>query len=764
MHAHSAWNYNVRMHEGPSNVEKIRALPWRVTANSANTVFVQFTFFGSVFILFLSELGFSKTQIGFQLSLFPFFGLVALLVAPAVARFGYKRTFLTFWGARNVVTSLLLLTPLVVVRFGVPGTLLFITGIVAVFSLCRAVAETGWYPWAQETVPDSVRGKFAATNQIFTTLVGLVVVSVAGFVVERSTDLSRFTILIGAGVAFGLFSVWAYSRIPGGAPEGAGTAEGEEPRDLWQALQDGDFVSYVAGSSLVTLATVPMVSFLPLFMQEQVGLTEGQIVLLQNGTLAGGMLSSYLWGWAADRYGSRPVMLTGVLLTLALPVSWIAMPRESVWSLTIAMVIAFLQGVSSIAWSIGSGRILFVSIVPPEKKSDYMALFYASAGLVGGISQLAGGRILDLSQGIDRELAGVVLDPYTPLFLLGFTLSLAALVVLRRTREAHAVGVAEFANIFLRGNPFQAMGSMIRYHQAGDEHTTVTMTERLSRSRSPLTIEELLEALADPRFHVRFEAIIAVAHMRRDPRLTEALVDVLEGPEIALSVVAAWALGRIGDQSALQPLRQALDSRFRSLQLHSVRALGTLDDTESIPLLMERLASESDDDLQLAYASALGQLRAREATRSLLALLDLAENEGARMELALSLARILGDERAFIRLFRQMNADMGTAVSQAVSSLRRRWRKSLAGDDELDRLMSTCAVTWGRDDLEAGGALLAQLVDMIGDELPDSPASAILKACGAQLGEHGAARPEYILLALHALNLAWRPAARTRRS
>ncbi len=742
------------MREGTSNVEKIRAMPWRVTANSANTVFAQFTFFGSVFILFLSELGFNKTEIGFQLSLFPFFGLIALFVAPAVARYGYKRTFLTFWAARTGVTALLLLTPLVVMRYGVPGTLLFVTGIVATFSLFRAIAETGWYPWAQEMIPDSLRGKFAATNQIFITLAGLVVVSIAGFVVERSTDLSRFIILIGVGVLFGLFSVSAYSRIPGGAPEAAAPADSERPRDIWQALRDGDFVSYLSGFSLVTLATVPMVSFLPLFMQEQVGLSEGQIVLLQNGTLAGNLLSSYLWGWAADRYGSKPVMLTGVLLTLTLPLSWMIMPRESTWSLSIAMAIAFIQGVSAIAWAIGSGRILFVSLVPPQKKTDYMALYYASVGLVGGISQLIGGRILDLAQDIGGGVGALALDPYTPLFFFGFVLTLAGLLVLRRTREAQAVGVAEFANVFLRGNPFQAMGTMIRYYQARDEQTTVAMTERLGRSRSPLTIEELLEALADPRFHVRFEAIIAVAHMRRDPRLTAALVQVLEGKEIALRVIAAWALGRIGDQSAIVPLRKALQSRFRSLQLHSVRALGTLGDTESIPHLMERLAAESDDDLQLAYASALGQLRAAQAAKPLLALLESTGEKGARMELALSLARILGDERAFIRLFRGLNADMGTAVAQAVSGLRRGWRKKLAGEARLTALLQACAAAWARDDMDAGANLLAQLADMAGDSLPASPAGAILKTCAAQLRRHGAARSEYVLLALHALNVA----------
>lgn len=44
-------------------------LPWSIAANAANTVFVQFTFFGSVFVLFLSALGLSKGEMGFLLSL-----------------------------------------------------------------------------------------------------------------------------------------------------------------------------------------------------------------------------------------------------------------------------------------------------------------------------------------------------------------------------------------------------------------------------------------------------------------------------------------------------------------------------------------------------------------------------------------------------------------------------------------------------------------------------------------------------------------------
>ncbi len=48
----------------PTTVDKLRGLPWSIAGDTANTVFAQWIFFGSVFILFLDKLGLNKTQIG----------------------------------------------------------------------------------------------------------------------------------------------------------------------------------------------------------------------------------------------------------------------------------------------------------------------------------------------------------------------------------------------------------------------------------------------------------------------------------------------------------------------------------------------------------------------------------------------------------------------------------------------------------------------------------------------------------------------------
>ncbi len=248
---------------------------------------------------------------------------------------------------------------------------------------------------------------------------------------------------------------------------------------------------------------------------------------------------------------------------------------------------------------------------------------------------------------------------------------------------------------------------MIRFHLARDEHSTVLMTERLGQAKSQLTVDELLEALEDPRFNVRFEAIVSIARMPADQRLIDALVEILEGSELALTVVAAWALGRLGDQRAVEPLHRSLNSTYRSVRARIAHAaLGALGDREVAPLLLERLTKEEDKGLQMAYASALGNLQWVEATTKLLQLLAETENTGARLELALTLARIVGGEHNFVTLLRQVRSDPGTATAQALTTYRKRNEKKLSKTATTKLL--ECEEALARAEIDHGCRLLGQ--------------------------------------------------------
>jgi hypothetical protein len=245
--------------------------------------------------------------------------------------------------------------------------------------------------------------------------------------------------------------------------------------------------------------------------------------------------------------------------------------------------------------------------------------------------------------------------------------------------------------------------------------------------------------------------------MPPEPSLIDALIEILHGSELALSVVAAWALGRIGDPHAYEPLREGLYSEYRSIQAHSARALGALGNTEIVPILLERLNAETDKGLQMAYASALGNLQAREATDKLLELLCETENEGARMELALTLARILGDEHHFIHLLRSVRADTGTAIAQEINGLKRKLsRDSNTPHPQIAVMCDECADYFARSELESGITCLSKLIQALPLEEYNAPSRSVLRECAERMAQFGARHMEYVLLTLHTLSMAGR--------
>jgi hypothetical protein len=341
------------------------------------------------------------------------------------------------------------------------------------------------------------------------------------------------------------------------------------------------------------------------------------------------------------------------------------------------------------------------------------------------------------------------IDSYSILFVAGLILPMVSLLFLRDVRADSRVTMGEFAGLFTQGNPFTAMESMIRFYRAKDEPATIHMTERLGQAKSPLTVDELLAALSDPRFYVRFEALVSIARSGPDDQLMNALIKVLEGNDPALSVIAAWAMGRLGDPRALPHLRKGLKARYRSVQAHAARSLGTLGDKEAIPILLDRLESEEDSGLQVAFACTLGKLGEKGVTPRLLALLETNQDPDVRMELALALGRIVGDENNFIHLMRAIRRDPGTATCQALEALNRKLAEFHV--ESIEALTNDCAAAFSRNEFADGTPLLARIIRLLLTVEIDQVATLILQGCARWLEESGIERIECLILALHTL-------------
>ncbi len=411
----------------PDDFKKYRAIPWTLTHIALNNFFYIWTFGGSVFLLFLSELGLPKDQIGVLLSFFPFAGLLALGFSSLVAQWGRKRVYLLGYGIRKPVMGLLLCLPWLMAHAGRETALIFLYAIILTVAVLRAIAETAYFPWLQEFVPNSVRGRYGALSSVISIATSLLALFIASRVIEHGEGLERYLFLIAAGVVIGLVGVAAMGMTPGGAPIPKAEAAPAFSVHLLETLQDRNYLYFLGGMGCYTLSAYMLGGFLPLYVKEQLGLAPSVVVLFDMAGMVGSALASVCAGILADRVGSRPVMMPGLALSVLIPLGWLmnrANPAPaagvSLFTDQAALASAFLYfayGAAASSASLGASRLLFNGVIPFEKNTAYTAIYYAWAGLTGGIGPLLAGRLLSSLSGWQVSAGFFTLDAFRLLFL-----------------------------------------------------------------------------------------------------------------------------------------------------------------------------------------------------------------------------------------------------------------------------------------------------------------------------------------------------------
>jgi hypothetical protein len=416
------------------------------------------------------------------------------------------------------------------------------------------------------------------------------------------------------------------------------------------------------------------------------------------------------------------------------------------------MSISVVVGVAGTLWGIAYGRYFYNTVISDELKTAYSSIWCACTGLICGAAPLLAGRVLDACSNIDTRIWIFRLDSYSPLFGASTVCLALAILLLRRVHSDSKISTGRFVGMFFRGNPVAAVGSLVRFRFAGDEVQRLASTTRMARAQNPLNVEELVEALHDPSFNVRYEAIISIANMRPDRRLVAELVDVLNSGEADLAPTAAWALGKLGDRSAVGELRKCLVSDYPVLRARGARALEMLGDAESIAYLRDGLADEIEPSVRVAYVAALAHLGDRSVLDTVLNILHDTEDDAVRNELSLAAARVVGNERQYTRLWRHTQRDMATAAGQMMLGWRKKINQPRHPHRHLSYMAGQCARQFAQAELDKAITLLVKLIaELSVDRFADACAK-VISECAECLEEFGSSRPEYVVLVLHALN------------
>jgi TolB-like protein len=161
----------------------------------------------------------------------------------------------------------------------------------------------------------------------------------------------------------------------------------------------------------------------------------------------------------------------------------------------------------------------------------------------------------------------------------------------------------------------------------------------LEFSHDPRALSALVEALRDPSFKVKAEAVRAIVKLGEQATgpVIRLLNDAIDEGDNLSARYAAKALGLIGDRSISSVLVELLKSEDKFVACESALALGRLGESKAVPDLIA-LLDEPNGNIRFAGAEALGQICdpiAREALRRRLN----DDDEGVRAKVRWALSR-----------------------------------------------------------------------------------------------------------------------------
>lgn len=737
-----------------STIQQKQSCRWIYQFAACTSIFAVLTLFGPLFPLFCDALGMSKTKIGFVLSILPLLYVTSIFLSNWIMRHGPRKIFLNVYFVRYCILLFLPLAAFVETRYGDLAVFLWVVFIVFCFGVFRAAGDTAWLIWVFELISARVRGKVDAIVSTMSIL-GMAGASFAAMlIIKKWSGLPGFQAAMYAGIFFGFVGLACAMGLPGGRPQITGRENLPLIGNVLETLRNVKFRHSLFGSIFMVMITATF-SFLPLYLSNRIGFSVDKIMLFSLCFQVGVLVSAFFWGWSADRFGSKPVLVSALMGWPLLPVLFFMLPRLEMQSIVHTGLVYALFGIIWQGYFAGATRYFYVDILTVVRNPAFAtSLNVAVQSVVMAACSLFYGWLLDVLQPFRYDWRFLHLDNYTALFAIMLLCCLGAIIVFRRAPADSPVWPGKFMSFFFEGNPLLAFSSIFRYHFADDEFRRMEMTRRMGDAKSHLTVEELLQAVNDPSFNVRYEAIVSIARMPHDIELLNALTEIIRSKEPGLSEAAAWALGRMRDGRALPVLREMLKCEYALLRSQCARALANLNDQESMPEIAAAFKNERNDNIRAGYAAALGKLRRKDMLPELLALLRRLGDEHLRGEAALAIARITGAEHHFVGLWRRSRSDFETTCAEELMAIERKLGHSPLSKSEYRRAVAECIRHFEQRNPASGAYALRVLIGLLPVADMDASIRGLLQDCGEQIAKHGGLRGDYILLALCGIHMA----------
>lgn len=385
---------------------------------------------GTPMVLLAERLDASTLQVGLATSFVFLLLPLQVLATTALPRLGYKRQMVSAWGLR----ALFLLVPLSLAAAAPrqPAAWMPWLLVASVFGFClfRALGTAAHVPWLAAILPIEVRGRYFATDQTITALVGVGTLLACARLLRGEAGWGAFLGVYAMAIAGAACAVLCLARLPGAPAPRTAALERLGAETLALLTTRGTFRFYLVLSLLGAVIPSGMAAFTAYYLKVEAGVSASRILVLTAAHYAGAMLG----GWAIrrfiDRVALRRLFRVAEAIQAAVFAYWLALVLGGV-GLTGLLPLAYLAFGAAAAISNSAHFTYLPSLGNDDERPVVVAVFTAVFGFLSGLSPVLWGRLLEQGGAAPR----MDVEVFAAYFAVGIGLALLLIALLGRLPE-----------------------------------------------------------------------------------------------------------------------------------------------------------------------------------------------------------------------------------------------------------------------------------------------------------------------------------------
>ena len=331
--------------------------------------------------------------------------LTQLPAAYMVERTGRRRRhFLVCATSQRLVWLAVAALPWVIPSHHQEARVGVLLGLVMLSSTLGNAGTPAWLSWFADMMPEEIRGRYLGNRAALATVTAAIASGVVGWVLDRNSSFATFTVIFSIAAVLGAADPLLFLLVRETKMEKHAGPSWRLRNVIIAPLSDRRFRGYL----LYALSEALMFGIAgPFFWL--MGLEVLQIgnlwsnIYIMIVPMAFTALTLPLWGAVCDRFGAKPLVTLGTVMTIVFPACWLlATPTHHHALLASAAVVG---GIFGAGLQVADMSMIF-ALTPRQNRAAYIAVLSVAASLGWVIAPALGGAIGQMLKPVHIQVGG----------------------------------------------------------------------------------------------------------------------------------------------------------------------------------------------------------------------------------------------------------------------------------------------------------------------------------------------------------------------